>query len=608
MLGTLNLTPTRRPPPPSRSREPRLAVAWESPREAFASSWRAAFSGPKAKGFHSGPYFREAWVRQPFPTRALLLSALLHILLIYVPFPAWKSFLSSTHPGAPNYDITWSGPTLDLPPLNPPAPTSKPAPPGEPNKPLAPVSADAFHPRQTIISAPRVPTHPRQTLIQPEAPMEPPKILPHLPNVVRWGDTGRSFKPRLQISRELLAKLRPKNPTRNLAAEMKAPELPNMERHLGELNIASNNAVSKLQLPIAPTTVPRGGPKSTGTDVAAPDLRANVAANSSVAPSDMAARPQAPSTTALVPRSGSRQAGTDVAAPDVRGDSSVQRLVAISPTPADPTTNPPVPAGNLASNASISPEGTQPGAPGGSANTAANTGAGTGSGSSGNGSNGSGPPGISISPGSSRPSPISGLGAAGTASSPPSSPPAKPESNPAPSDAEPSSSSPSPSAPSSTPSATSSSPTFANIQPGHAPEEIFGRKRIYTLHVNMPNLASVTGSWILSFVEMRQVDGPPGRATSGDLTGPVPLRKVDPKYPNSMIKARVEGEVVLYAVIRRDGTVDSIQLVKGVEPELDENAMQALARWRFRPAERAGAPVELESIVHIPFRISARED
>jgi TonB family protein len=50
--------------------------------------------------------------------------------------------------------------------------------------------------------------------------------------------------------------------------------------------------------------------------------------------------------------------------------------------------------------------------------------------------------------------------------------------------------------------------------------------------------------------------------------------------------------------------VDSIQLLKGVEPELDQNAMEALARWRFRPAMRGGVPVELEAVVHIPFRNS----
>jgi TonB family protein len=67
----------------------------------------------------------------------------------------------------------------------------------------------------------------------------------------------------------------------------------------------------------------------------------------------------------------------------------------------------------------------------------------------------------------------------------------------------------------------------------------------------------------------------------------------------------VEGEVILHALIRKDGTVDSIELLAGIDPVLDQNAMQALAQWKFRPAERQGSPVELEAIVRIPFRSAA---
>jgi protein TonB len=65
--------------------------------------------------------------------------------------------------------------------------------------------------------------------------------------------------------------------------------------------------------------------------------------------------------------------------------------------------------------------------------------------------------------------------------------------------------------------------------------------------------------------------------------------------------------VILYAVIRKDGSVDSIQLVRSVDPELDQDAMEALAGWKFRPAERDGAPVEVAAIVRIPFRAVAPE-
>ena len=143
-------------------------------------------------------------------------------------------------------------------------------------------------------------------------------------------------------------------------------------------------------------------------------------------------------------------------------------------------------------------------------------------------------------------------------------------------------------------------PDFAVLAPGAKPEAIFAGKRVYTLLVNMPNLNSATGSWILNFSELRSSPDAP-RILSSDLLSPSPLRKVDPKYPPSLIREHVEGEVVLYAVIRKDGTVDSIQLVKGIDEQLDHNAMEALGQWKFRPAEKAGTKVDLEAIVHIPF-------
>jgi protein TonB len=88
-----------------------------------------------------------------------------------------------------------------------------------------------------------------------------------------------------------------------------------------------------------------------------------------------------------------------------------------------------------------------------------------------------------------------------------------------------------------------------------------------------------------------------------EVSGPVPLQKVDPQYPPTLITERVSGEVVLYAIIRRDGSVDSVQLVRGVDQQLDANAIKALRQWKFRPAAKQGTPVELEAIVHIPFRL-----
>jgi protein TonB len=63
----------------------------------------------------------------------------------------------------------------------------------------------------------------------------------------------------------------------------------------------------------------------------------------------------------------------------------------------------------------------------------------------------------------------------------------------------------------------------------------------------------------------------------------------------------VDGEVILYAIIRSNGSVDSIQLVRGIDPRLDKNAVEALAQWQFRPATRGGVPTDIEAVVYIPF-------
>jgi len=144
------------------------------------------------------------------------------------------------------------------------------------------------------------------------------------------------------------------------------------------------------------------------------------------------------------------------------------------------------------------------------------------------------------------------------------------------------------------------------IAPNTPPERILYGKEVYTLNMNLPNLTSAAGSWILNFAQLDEPDAPPF-GTKGQLSGPVPVEKMDPKYPPQLIKEHVEGEVILYAVIRKDGSVGSIQLVHGVDPELDKDAMEAFARWKFRPGARDGVPVDLEAVVYIPFRYRAPE-
>ena len=147
---------------------------------------------------------------------------------------------------------------------------------------------------------------------------------------------------------------------------------------------------------------------------------------------------------------------------------------------------------------------------------------------------------------------------------------------------------------------------IASLAPNERPEDLFAGKQIQTLDVNLPNVTSMSGDWVLNFAQLNEGASPFHRPT-GVLYGPLPIRKVDPKYPREAIRQNIEGEVVLYAIIRANGSVDSIQVLRHLDPVLDQCAVQALAQWKFRPAARNGEPVDVEAIVHIPFNYKPPE-
>ena len=140
-------------------------------------------------------------------------------------------------------------------------------------------------------------------------------------------------------------------------------------------------------------------------------------------------------------------------------------------------------------------------------------------------------------------------------------------------------------------------PPLAEDPDASIEQRVFGSKRYYSLIMNMPNLSSATGSWIIRFAELRQSDD------KGPLTAPVATTKVDPAYPPDVLRDRIEGTVTLYAVIGTDGKVDGIRVLQSLDSRLDANAVHALYSWRFRPGMKNGEPVPIEAVVQIPFRM-----
>jgi TonB family protein len=132
--------------------------------------------------------------------------------------------------------------------------------------------------------------------------------------------------------------------------------------------------------------------------------------------------------------------------------------------------------------------------------------------------------------------------------------------------------------------------------PTELERKVFGDRRSYAMILNVPNLNSAGGSWVMHFAELKDAEKP------GELVYPAATQQVDPGYPLELMKQNVQGTVILSAVIRGDGSVGEVRILRGIDDRLDVYASAALARWRFRPAMRNGDPVALQTVVMIPFR------
>jgi len=132
-------------------------------------------------------------------------------------------------------------------------------------------------------------------------------------------------------------------------------------------------------------------------------------------------------------------------------------------------------------------------------------------------------------------------------------------------------------------------------------KKVFGDRKSYSMTLNMPNLNSAGGSWVIRFAELAE------NSDKGELSAPVAMQKVDPAYPLELMRHNVQGTVTLYAVIHNDGSVGDVRVLRGVDDRLDEYARAALSRWRFHPATKNGNAVALEAVVVIPFRAIRRK-
>jgi TonB family protein len=538
------------------------------------------------------PFWPDVFVRRRFPWFSLLQSGAYHVVAFALLISLTRFFALQPQPALrPTFDhaqvVTYQ-PSEYLPPLDT---RSSPA--------AQPAKADPEYARQPIISVPPEADNRSQTIVAP-----PSVKLKHdvaLPNIVAWSDQAE--KPRLaipaapltlaaeltrlapQMENSVVApppdaahfKHRSDQPNLQTAVVAPPPELrtsrraaafeapqpavvappPAFEnapaRRLGELNIGRSSVIVPApQLPVAEQRAVPGGRSSSALGVAPQVV------------------PPPPSVSA---------SGQSFGSPG--------RVIALSLHPAvGAPPNPP--PGNRRGAFATTPEGHagasgSPGAPSGSA--AGNAGHGNGL-ENGNGSKRTGksdlPAGLYVGAAAgAKTSPVAGDPSAGTAATGSATP------NPA--------SVPKPRV-SSAPAQSAAPDSAAKLS--DAERAVFGGRRFYSLTLNMPNLNSAGGSWVIRFAELRQNPNSP----ASDLSQPTATRKVDPGYPLQLIHENVAGTVILYAVIHADGSVGDVRVLRGVDDRLDRFASQAVAQWQFQPATKNGTPIDVEATFRIPFR------
>jgi protein TonB len=110
-----------------------------------------------------------------------------------------------------------------------------------------------------------------------------------------------------------------------------------------------------------------------------------------------------------------------------------------------------------------------------------------------------------------------------------------------------------------------------------------------TSHLNVPKLALVTPQRV--------------RISQGVTKG-LMIHRLEPQYPPLAKAARVQGDVVLKAIIDKDGNITDLQMVSG-HPMLVPAAIAAVRQWRYKPYLLNGQPVEVETTITVIFALSS---
>jgi len=89
----------------------------------------------------------------------------------------------------------------------------------------------------------------------------------------------------------------------------------------------------------------------------------------------------------------------------------------------------------------------------------------------------------------------------------------------------------------------------------------------------------------------------------GGVSAPVPTLRVDPEYSEEARVAKWQGTVLLQVVIDQSGVPQDIRVVRSLGLGLDQKAVEAVQKWRFKPGLKDGQPVPVAANIEVNFRL-----
>jgi len=89
----------------------------------------------------------------------------------------------------------------------------------------------------------------------------------------------------------------------------------------------------------------------------------------------------------------------------------------------------------------------------------------------------------------------------------------------------------------------------------------------------------------------------------GDVKPPEKLNAPQPQYTEIARKARIQGVVIVQAIVDKNGDVTNVKVLKGLPMGLEDEAVKAIKRWKFKPATLNGKPVDVYYNLTVNFRL-----